>query len=395
MQSRGCPWPSSGAARSLSEQSGRRPQPLGKSRSRSAGGESFPGGCCRIRTGAAVSAWHPPLLYVDATLVKADTCLDSLVSRPLYRQLPEVDSYVSEVWAQNPAEPEGEGPPPTGSGAGSAGEAPANERRVSRTDPQAAIISDRKKGLFLAHKVHVAVDGGPARIITGLIVTPGDRPEAHQLVPLLGQHFWLVDRAPDEVIADRGYSINSVYQLLQRDSILPSIPRRSPWRTTASGRKFELGFTYVPSVDRYRCPKGKWLYRLDVPYNGLIRYRTHRYACRQCELKPRCTRGEQCTISQPVDGGTRRWVDDHLRTWRARHSIRLRPCWVETVMADLKNNPGLGRARLRGTKFEVQALLAAVAHNAKQLAISRQMATAVRFGRLSVVVSLSASLSRC
>jgi len=75
--------------------------------------------------------------------------------------------------------------------------------------------------------------------------------------------------------------------------------------TAATGRKFELGFTYVPSVDRYRCPKGKWLYRLDVPYNGLIRYRTHRYACRQCELKPSCTRGEQCTISQPVDGGNK------------------------------------------------------------------------------------------
>jgi hypothetical protein len=132
----------------------------------------------------------------------------------------------------------------------------------------------------------VAVDGGPARIITGLIATPGGRPEAHQLEPLLGQHFWLVGRAPDEVVADRGYSINSVYQLLRRDSILPSIPRRIPWRTTASGRKFELGFTYVPSVDRYRCPKGKWLYRLDVLYNGLIRYRTHRYACRQCELSP-------------------------------------------------------------------------------------------------------------
>ena len=87
--------------------------------------------------------------------------------------------------------------------------------------------------------------------------------KAHQLEPLLGQHFWLVRRAPDEVVADRGYSINAVYQLLRRDSILPSIPRRIPWRTTASGRKFESGFTYVPSVDRYRCPKSKW--RTEAP----------------------------------------------------------------------------------------------------------------------------------
>jgi hypothetical protein len=54
----------------------------------------------------------------------------------------------------------------------------------------------------------------------------------------------------------------------------------------------------------------------------------------------------------------------------------------------------LGRARLRGTKFEVQALLAAVAHNVKQLAISRQKATAVSFGRLPVAVGLSAPAGR-
>jgi hypothetical protein len=60
----------------------------------------------------------------------------------------------------------------------------------------------------------------------------------------------------------------------------------------------------------------------------------------------------------------------------------------------LKNNHGLGRARLRGTKFEVQALLAAVAHNVKQLAISRQKATAVSFGRLPVAVGLSAPAGR-
>jgi len=51
-------------------------------------------------------------LYIDAALVKADAGFDSLVRRPLYRPLPEVDSYVSEVWAQNSSEPEGEGPAP-------------------------------------------------------------------------------------------------------------------------------------------------------------------------------------------------------------------------------------------------------------------------------------------
>jgi len=118
-------------------------------------------------------------VYLDATLVRANASLDSLVSRPLYRQLVDADEYIGRLWTDNPSEGNG-GPPQTRESSG--GEAKpvkqtANQRRVSRTDPQAAIISDKKKGLFLAHKVHVAVDGGPARVTTGVVVTPGDRPE--------------------------------------------------------------------------------------------------------------------------------------------------------------------------------------------------------------------------
>src|SRR6266542_4118765 len=41
-------------------------------------------------------------LDVDSTLVAADACLDSVGSRTLLAQLPEVGAYVARLWQENP-----------------------------------------------------------------------------------------------------------------------------------------------------------------------------------------------------------------------------------------------------------------------------------------------------
>jgi hypothetical protein len=129
--------------------------------------------------------------------VKPNASPGSLVSRPLYSQLPSVDDHVRRMWADNEgADGEGGDDPgdaPTGPSPEpkKRAKARANQRWVSRTDPEAAIISDRRRGLLLARKVHIAVDGGPSRIITRVVATSGDRPESHQVELLLGQHWWL------------------------------------------------------------------------------------------------------------------------------------------------------------------------------------------------------------
>jgi transposase len=285
-------------------------------------------------------------LYLDASLVRADASADSLVSRPLCSQLPSVDGYVRRLWADNEGrDGEGDddpGPPPSRPPSGSEKRAKArsNERWVSRTDPEAAIISDRRRGLLLARKVHIAVDGGAPRVITGVVATAGDRPESHQVELLLAQHWWLTGTKPEELVADRGYGTTRVYDFLRNQRILPSIPRRAPWR--------------------HKAARGA--------RQGVVRYRTHGYACGGCSFKPQCTRAKRCTINRPARMDTRLWVDAHLATARARRSLRRRRYWAETVIADLKGNHGLGRATLRGRAFEIQALLAATAHNIKQLA---------------------------
>src|SRR5215204_5839404 len=134
-------------------------------------------------------------LYLDSTLVEANASLESLGSRSLVAQLAAVDEHLAASWDENPPladayckpaaatepvpvpasateprQPHVAGPsdPPNGR------PGRANELVVSRTDPDAGLVSRDGVPLDLYHKVHVGVDGGPARIITAVDVTPGE-----------------------------------------------------------------------------------------------------------------------------------------------------------------------------------------------------------------------------
>jgi transposase len=105
-------------------------------------------------------------LYLDSTLVAANASLDSLGARALVAQLAGVDDHLAAVWRENPTEPDTEPdtepaeemPPPAAASEVAASETsagprglsrtdppnaslgPLNERLVSRTDPDAALV---------------------------------------------------------------------------------------------------------------------------------------------------------------------------------------------------------------------------------------------------------------
>ncbi len=128
---------------------------------------------------------------------KANTSLDSLVAREVCHRLKETPKeYLDRVWEENPLE----GPDDSG-GSGSSGPGEVlreetrekkvsgksprtNEKWVSRTDPEASLVT--RKGLakpLLAHKVHIAVDGGRARIVTAEKPSPGGIAECSRPAP--------------------------------------------------------------------------------------------------------------------------------------------------------------------------------------------------------------------
>jgi hypothetical protein len=63
----------------------------------------------------------------------------------------------------------------------------------------------------------------------------------------------------------------------------------------------------------------------------------------------------------------------YLRTFRARHSIRRRKVWVETVFGDGKERRGLRRTQFRGRdRMRMQARLTAMADNVRKLALRKR-----------------------
>ena len=337
-------------------------------------------------------------LFLDATLIKANASMDSLVSRPIYQELNQTsDEYLETLWKENPLSEESqqtetdksdllEDQPALGAGEEGRGKdsgsrrqstkdtaAPGerlktNERWVSRTDPEASIITyEDRRGLFLAHKVHIAVDGGKARIVTAVQTTPGGWAESHKAIALIGQHTWKLRNQPEEVCADRAYGTKEVYRFLHQAHILPSIPRRKPWKSIRQ-KRLEAGFWYHKERDVYVCPQGKTMYREKERIDGSIVYKVHRLACKGCP-----NQGVLCKAKRPslIRGGDQEllgWVEDHLFTERAKKTLRQRKSWPETIFAEMKGPRGLGRATLRGNKkVHIQALLALAVHNLRQL----------------------------
>jgi transposase len=331
-------------------------------------------------------------LYLDSTLVEANASLESLGSRALVAQLAAVDAHLAAVWDENPmaaadadGEPAGAGPvsapaapaEPVGPHLAGDGDPPngrpgrANELAVSRTDPDAGLVSRDGVPLDLYHKVHVGVDGGAARVITAVDVTPGEVADEDLLARLIKEHEGATGRTVTEVVADAKYGTYANYRALEDDGIRASIPPHLG-RGKARAIPGEL-FMYDPVGDRFLCPEGQVLRRQGTscsarPGGGII-YRASPKVCAACPLRADCCGSAKArTITRPDDSGLYDRTRAYLRTAHAKRSIRLRKCWAETAIAEAKERHGLRRAQCRGrTKVRIQAFGAAMAYNIKKL----------------------------
>ena len=334
-------------------------------------------------------------LYLDSSLVEANAALASVGARALVAQLAGVDEHLAAVWRENPTAPAdadrvsadalapapvpaaaaatepagprllGAGDPPTGP------RGPVNEQAVRRTDPDAGLVARDGVPLGLDHKVHVAVDGGAARIITAVDVTPGEGADEHLLDRLVKEHAGTTGRTATEVVADTKYGTYANYRRLAAAGLRPSIPPHRPGTRRAIPRQ---AFGYDPAADQFVCPAGQVLRRQGTsstagPNGGLI-YRAAPKGCGACPRQAACGGSAQArTITRPNDGGLADRVAAYLRTPHARRSIRLRKCWAETAIGELKERHGLRRAQCRGrAKVRIQARGAAIADNSKKLA---------------------------
>ncbi len=361
-------------------------------------------------------------LFVDATKVRANADVDSLIPR-WYQQ---AKAHVAALFAadlESPTQPEGEGRADEGGRSlpaaamvpeGSPGEghrapmplpargspeeqaqlAAANQaawrlleqRRldparpsargyhrttdvsVSTTDPDATPMrhhpGDR---VALGYHDHYVVDGGRHRIILAALVTPADVMENQAMVDLVWRVRFRWRLRPERVVGDTTYGTIENIRALEDAGIraympLPDYEDRTPYYSPSR-------FTFDAERDEYRCPQGQVLPRYATRASEeVVVYRADAATCNACPVKAACTASaggrsvHRSFYAEYVDR-----VRGYHQTAAYRKAMRKRKVWPEPLFGEAKLWHGLRQFRLRGlANVNIEGLLIAAGQNLKR-----------------------------
>ncbi len=294
-------------------------------------------------------------LLVDGSFIQANASNASRIPREQLQEAAQVKHTVREYLTDLEQENGG-------------GEEPTHQQdRVSTTDPDATYAS---KGCMVATLgyfdnylvdsqscVIVDVEGTAARLSQESVA-------ARDMITRFSERQGC---PPQTLAADTTYGNGELLDWLEQRGITPQIPvKECP--LGKSGLYGVERFTYQPENNSYICPEGK-----QLTYVGInARNRTHVYAstpkrCSDCSQKAQCTRGRTRFLQIHIHEGARQRARERSKTPEFGIALRARKK-VEALFAELKNQIGLRRLRLRRIKFaREQFLLAAVAQNLKRL----------------------------
>jgi transposase len=239
--------------------------------------------------------------------------------------------------------------------------------RVSPTDPDAALMSDGRKPALGYHD-HYVVDGGKARIILAALVTPADVMENVPMQDLLWRARFRWHLHPKRAIGDSTYGTVDNVRALEEAGVRAYVPLSDVGRRP--GFFGPEAFTYDAEQDVYTCPNGTVLRFRGNNYSARARaYQAPASACSACPIKERCTDSQKGRIF------TRSFDEAHLDRVRGYHetaayqkAMRKRSVWVEPLFGEAKQWHGLRQFRLRGLpKVNIVGLLVAAGQNLKRL----------------------------
>jgi transposase len=346
-------------------------------------------------------------LYFDATKVEANASLDSTRSRSLVENLenrleghlasifpeqaPPVEGFAQEANMRRlagvvgPTDPqEWEALAKTNAGRHLwIAEAGGQERdvvrwdyrrmadlRVSTTDPDASPMQRKKKGASrLGYLTHYVVDGGKARVILDVLVTPAEVTENLPMIELLFRSRFRWCLHPHSVTGDAAYGTTENIAAIEKAGIraYAALPRHDERRGPLLAKN---EFTYDAKKDLYICPQGETLRRKGHDYKERsVRYAASPAACNSCQLKSRCTKSKKGRwLRRSFEEEYLERVRGYRDTEPYRKAIRKRQVWVEPLFAEAKDWHGSRRFRLRRLeKVNTEALLIAAGQNIKRL----------------------------
>jgi transposase len=249
-----------------------------------------------------------------------------------------------------------------------------SDSRASKTDPDATPMKRAKKkgGTSLGYQVHYAVDGGKARIILGVLVTPSEVTENRPMLDLLWRVRFRWRVRPRHVTGDGKYGTAENIAAVEREGIRAYVAlHRSGGKPQKFGRD---DFSYDAEKDLYICPAGEPLRPLGKRANKdrvcrVTTYRAKASSCRACQLRERCTSNK---VGRSLRRGPLEGYVDRVRAYRGAEpyekALRKRAVWIEPLFGEAKEWHGMDKFRLRKLeKVNIEALLIASGQNVKRL----------------------------
>ena len=294
-------------------------------------------------------------LSVDGSFVEANAAKESRIPREQLTEAAQVHQtvrqYLKEVEEQNPVE-----------------EPVHTQDQVSTTDPDSTYATKGGTPARLGYYDNYLVDNDSC-VIVGVQATAARMSQetvaAQDMLTRFGH--WQ-GRPPESVAADTTYGNGEFLQWLADRNITPYMRTRDSIHRKRSPFFSPERFTYEPEHDRYLCPAGQPLnYGGRSHCNHAWTYIGTRKRCGPCPLRSQCTSAAfRCLVihqHEPARQRARELVDtpEFAKAQRQRKK-------VEALFAELKNQIGVRRLRLRRLKFvREQFFLAAAAQNIKRL----------------------------
>jgi hypothetical protein len=238
---------------------------------------------------------------------------------------------------------------------------------VSTTDPDATTMHT-SGGVDLGYHTHYVVDGGKARIILNVLVTPSEVMDNQPMLDLLWRTRFRWKLWPRQVTGDRKYGTEGNLVAIEQEHIRAYIPspdfdHRTPFFSADC-------FRYEAERDIYICPAGKELHFCQRQTTERSRrYRARAKDCNACSLKSQCTTGQQGrSLCRSVDEACLDRVRAYQPTEAYKKALRKRQVWVEPLFAEAKEWHGMRRFRLRRLwRVNSEALMIAAGQNLKRL----------------------------
>jgi transposase len=166
-----------------------------------------------------------------------------------------------------------------------------SDYELSPTDPDASLMQHKRGATRMGYHAHYVVDGGKARVIPNVLVTPADVTENQPMLDLLFRTRFRWRARVRRVTGDSTYGTKENIAAVEKASIRPYLSMADfEKKSTYYGSS---RFVYEPEQDLYRCPRGEPLRLYTHSYTErLSRYRADPQSCNACPLKPECTPGD-------------------------------------------------------------------------------------------------------